>query len=128
MTWLWRYAHTAASFGGLAAFSGGFVAGNRAGLCCNDWPFMDGQVIPSGLWKDTLGWKNPFENQITAQFDHRLLAYSMLTFTGLTWNTARQLPLPPRVKTALNAVLCERPCTLNTQFRTRRQRPMSSRH
>jgi len=92
------------------------VAGNRAGLCCNDWPFMDGQVIPDGLWKDVLGWKNFFENQITVQFDHRLLAYSMLTFTGLTWNQARQLPLPPRVRTALNAVLCEQSSTPSTKL------------
>ena len=54
---------------------GAFVAGLDAGLSHNTWPLMDGRLIPHGLKAMTPAWVNPFENPLTAQFDHRMWAY-----------------------------------------------------
>ena len=59
--------------------SGGFVAGLRAGLIFNTFPLMGGNLIPEGLGALSPWYLNPFENMVTAQFDHRWLA----TGTGL---------------------------------------------
>ena len=58
--------------------AGGFVAGIDAGQGYATWPKMDGQWIPSGLMNMVPGWKNVFENAMTVQFNHRLLAYLIL--------------------------------------------------
>ncbi len=63
--------------------AGGFVAGLDAGQGYATWPKMDGQWIPSGLWIMEPGWKNAFENAMTVQFNHRLLAYILLLVTIL---------------------------------------------
>ena len=57
--------------------SGGFVAGLKAGLIYNTFPLMGGQWIPEGLNALNPWYRNLFENRITVQFDHRVLA--MLT-------------------------------------------------
>lgn len=55
--------------------AGGFVAGLDAGMGYNTWPLMDGQWIPKGLLVMQPLWRNVFENAMTVQFNHRLLAY-----------------------------------------------------
>jgi cytochrome c oxidase assembly protein subunit 15 len=55
--------------------AGGFVAGLDAGMGYNTWPLMDGQVVPKGLFTAEPWWRNLFENAMTVQFNHRLLAY-----------------------------------------------------
>ncbi|GAA5865637.1 hypothetical protein JCM1840_003199 [Sporobolomyces johnsonii] len=70
----------------LTALSGAFVAGLDAGLIYNEWPTMGGGLHPpaSELNKDFYcrkadksdRWRNLFENPTTAQFDHRMLAYT----------------------------------------------------
>ena len=54
--------------------SGAFVAGLHAGLVYNSFPLMDGKLIPEGLWQIKPCYLNIFENIITVQFIHRLLA------------------------------------------------------
>jgi len=54
---------------------GGFVAGIDAGMGYNTWPLMDGRLIPDGLWVMNPAWRNLFENAMTVQFFHRLIAY-----------------------------------------------------
>jgi cytochrome c oxidase assembly protein subunit 15 len=54
---------------------GGFVAGLDAGLSHNTWPLMDGRIIPNGLLVMEPVWRNLFENVLTVQFQHRLVAY-----------------------------------------------------
>lgn len=54
---------------------GGLVAGIHAGKSHNTWPLMDGQFIPDGLGAMTPWYLNIFENAMTVQFDHRMLAY-----------------------------------------------------
>ena len=61
--------------------AGGFVAGLDAGQGYATWPKMDGQWIPQGLLQMAPGWLNVFENAMTVQFDHRILAYIILLAT-----------------------------------------------
>lgn len=66
-------------------FAGGLVAGLDAGLAFNTWPLMDGSFVPS---LEQLGaarpwWRNLFENALTVQFDHRMIAYGLWTLALL---------------------------------------------
>lgn len=57
---------------------GGFVAGLDAGLGYNTWPLMDGQIVPQGLLATEPLWRNFFENALTVQFQHRVMAYLVI--------------------------------------------------
>ncbi|HEY6024264.1 MAG TPA: COX15/CtaA family protein [Pseudolabrys sp.] len=61
----------------LQIYLGALVAGLDAGLTFNTWPLIDGALIPSPerLWFETPLWRNFFENALTVQFEHRMLAY-----------------------------------------------------
>ncbi|MEO0618405.1 MAG: COX15/CtaA family protein [Pseudomonadota bacterium] len=67
----------------LQIISGAFVAGMRAGLAHNTWPLMDGQFIPDGLFIMSPAWANLFENAMTVQFNHRMLAYVLTAWALL---------------------------------------------
>ncbi len=54
---------------------GAFVAGIHAGRIYNTWPLMDGAFIPSGLWTSPSTFLSLFEDHLTTQFDHRMVAY-----------------------------------------------------
>jgi cytochrome c oxidase assembly protein subunit 15 len=54
---------------------GGFVAGMDAGLSHNTWPLMNGRFVPDGLMAMEPTWRNFFENVLTVQFQHRIMAY-----------------------------------------------------
>lgn len=69
----------------LQVLSGGLVAGFNAGLTNNTWPLMDGKFIPDGLGLLSPVWLNIFENVLTIQFQHRMLAYAVLAFAVLLW-------------------------------------------
>jgi cytochrome c oxidase assembly protein subunit 15 len=60
-------------------YFGALVAGLRAGKLYNTWPLIDGALIPDAarLWFETPWWKNLFDNHLTVQFDHRMLAYTL---------------------------------------------------
>ncbi|MEM9332564.1 MAG: COX15/CtaA family protein [Pseudomonadota bacterium] len=62
----------------LQIFLGALVAGLDAGLSFNDWPLMDGAVVPDNLWVQSPAWVNMFENPKTVQFIHRMSAYAVL--------------------------------------------------
>ena len=62
----------------LQIFLGALVAGLDAGFAFNDWPTMDGAVIPSDMWIKSPFWINIFETPKTAQFVHRFIAYVTL--------------------------------------------------
>jgi len=61
-------------------YLGALVAGLDAGLSFNTWPQIDGALIPSAerLWFETPLWRNFFENNLTVQFNHRMMAYLLL--------------------------------------------------
>jgi len=73
----------------LQVFLGGLVAGLDAGFVSATWPTMDGAFIPDGLWVIEPWWRNLFDNPVTAQFDHRLLAYLILIVTAVYAVAAR---------------------------------------
>ena len=60
-------------------YLGALVAGLRAGDIYNTWPLIDGALVPnaSRLFFDVPLWRNFFENTLTVQFDHRMLAYAI---------------------------------------------------
>ena len=58
--------------------AGGLVAGLDAGMGYNTWPLMDGSIIPLGLIEIRPVWLNLFENALTVQFQHRLIAYVLI--------------------------------------------------
>ena len=60
-------------------YFGALVAGLRAGLVYNTWPLIDGALIPdpSRLFFERPWWRNLFENALTVQFNHRMMAYAL---------------------------------------------------
>jgi cytochrome c oxidase assembly protein subunit 15 len=60
-------------------YLGALVAGLRAGHIYNTWPLIDGAFVPGAarLFFDAPWWRNFFENTLTVQFDHRMLAYAI---------------------------------------------------
>lgn len=75
---------------------GAFVAGLRAGYVYNTFPLMDGQWIPDGLGWLEPWWRNLFENPLTVQFLHRVLAIGSLLLAVLLWWSGRRDLLPSR--------------------------------
>jgi len=65
---------------------GGLVAGLDAGHAYNSWPLMAGRWLPAGLF-DLSPWAiNFFDNPLTVQFNHRLVAYGIVAVIGaLLW-------------------------------------------
>lgn len=63
----------------LQIYLGALVAGLHAGLIYNTWPLIDGAFVPDAarLWFETPAWRNLFENTLTVQFNHRMVAYAI---------------------------------------------------
>lgn len=77
-------------------YFGALLAGLDGGLAYNTWPLIDGTLVPS--WERLTFfipiWRNLFENILTVQFFHRILAYvlflaAVLHFFGLYNNQNR---------------------------------------
>jgi len=60
-------------------YLGALVAGLRAGYIYNTWPLIDGGFVPGAAHLFSLSpvWRNFFENTLTVQFNHRVLAYAI---------------------------------------------------
>jgi len=60
-------------------YAGALVAGIDAGLVYNTWPLIDGSFIPPAekLFFLSPAWRNVFEHDLTVQFVHRMLAYTL---------------------------------------------------
>jgi heme a synthase len=84
-----RRALALAGFVFLTMMSGGFVAGNDAGLIYNTFPLMDGQLVAPGYLDNDPWWTNFFENPAAVQFDHRVLGISTVVLTLFYWARAR---------------------------------------
>jgi heme a synthase len=85
-------------------YLGALVAGLRAGKIYNTWPDIDGGFIPSAarLFFDTPWWRNLFENTLTVQFEHRMVAYTL--FVLAVWHAidaVRQRAGKPAIDGAL---------------------------
>jgi cytochrome c oxidase assembly protein subunit 15 len=89
----------------ITVLSGGFVAGTRAGFAFNTFPLMDGRLIPTGLFELSPVWRNFFENIVTVQFDHRLMATVLFLIIPAFWWLSGKSPLEPRVRTGVHLLL-----------------------
>jgi heme a synthase len=60
-------------------YLGALVAGLRAGRIYNTWPDIDGGLVPSAarLFFGMPWWRNLFDNALTVQFEHRMVAYTL---------------------------------------------------
>jgi len=84
----WAMAITALLFGQILL--GALVAGLKAGMGYNTWPLMDGQMVPSGLGIMQPWYLNLFENAMTVQFNHRVMAYVVtLAVAWQAWSVLR---------------------------------------
>ncbi len=89
----------------ITAFSGAFVAGLNAGLAYNTFPLMDGSWVPDGLFTMVPQYRNLFENTITVQFDHRVLALSTVTLIVLLWIATQRYTIPAPAALASHCLL-----------------------
>jgi cytochrome c oxidase assembly protein subunit 15 len=66
-------------------YLGALVAGLRAGRVYNTWPGIDGALFPSAarLFFEEPWWRNLFDNTLTVQFEHRMVAYTLFALAIL---------------------------------------------
>ncbi|MDP6884701.1 MAG: COX15/CtaA family protein, partial [Rhodospirillales bacterium] len=100
-----RFAVVATGLILVMALSGGFVAGLDAGFIYNTFPLMEGRLIPDNLFEATPWYINPFENIITAQFLHRLLAVVVVAAVALLWSRSRRWALDGAARRAINMLV-----------------------
>lgn len=84
--------------------SGALVAGLNAGMAYNDWPFMNGQFIPSNYFWLEPWWLNFFETIQAVQFNHRGFAYLTVIVVAALWFWSRKKDLAPRARWSINAL------------------------
>lgn len=89
---LYRFGWLATAVVVVMIASGGFVAGTRAGFVYNTFPLMAGQWVPDGVWSLVPGWRNLFENVVTIQFAHRVLAVVVTVTVAAWWAASLRLP------------------------------------
>jgi cytochrome c oxidase assembly protein subunit 15 len=77
------------------ALSGGLVAGIRAGFAYNTFPLMNGYVVPPEIMLIRPWTMNFVNNMATIQFDHRLLAWTLLALVPIWWWRIRATPVIP---------------------------------
>jgi len=86
-------------------YLGALVAGLDAGLVYNTWPLMGGRLIPdaASLFAGEPAWRNLFDNRLTVQFDHRMMAYALLAAVVLHALDAARTHRPAAARAALLA-------------------------
>jgi cytochrome c oxidase assembly protein subunit 15 len=90
----------------LTIIAGTFVSGMDAGLVYNNFPYMGDSIIP--IEYGTLGLIDPFENPVSAQFHHRLLASITLIIIILySINYIMKNPINLRILILLFAIICQ---------------------
>lgn len=85
---------------------GGFIAGLKAGLLHNHWPFMnEGKFMHETVYILEPFYKNLIENPSGIQFIHRTLAYLVVASIFMLWFKAREMTLTNLQQKAINALL-----------------------
>ena len=69
----------------LMVLSGGLVAGLRAGLAYNTFPLMHGHLVPPDMFVIEPWYANFIGNIATVQFDHRMIAWTLLILIPILW-------------------------------------------
>ena len=73
----------------LQILMGALVAGLDAGRGYTDWPLMGGAFLPSESFNIAPFWKNIFENEALAQFNHRMVGYGLWIYAGFVFWKSR---------------------------------------
>ena len=89
----------------LVVAAGAFVAGLDAGRIYNTFPLMDGQWTPPDGLALQPWYLNLFENIATVQFQHRLLAVSLVALVAAMWFYGRNRALTPRAHVLRHALM-----------------------
>lgn len=84
---------------------GAFTAGLHAGRVANTFPTMNGEWIPAGINAMKPGYMNLFENLLTVQFIHRMLAYTIVILVVALWRMSRKENLSQIQKNTVLACL-----------------------
>ncbi len=103
-----KLAHRALIISGIVfvtILSGGFVAGTHAGFAFNTFPLMDGRLIPVGLFDHSPLWRNFFENIVTVQFDHRVMASILFLTIPVFWWSVKNTEQESHIRIGLNLLL-----------------------
>ena len=89
----------------LVVGSGALVAGLDAGKIYNTFPLMDGKIVPTGLYDMTPWYANHFENVMTVQFQHRLLAMTLVACIVALFVRSRRIALERPARKLVMAVM-----------------------
>ena len=85
---------------------GAFTAGLKAGYGWNTFPKMAGRWIPDGLITLSPWWLNLVEHNVTVQFIHRLLGWSLFMMITGFWRYSRGFNLTIKQDQAITLLLC----------------------
>jgi cytochrome c oxidase assembly protein subunit 15 len=103
---LFRAAASLAALILVMALSGGLVAGIRAGFAYNTFPLMNGDFVPPEIMLIRPWYMNFVNNMATVQFDHRLLAWTLLALVPIWWWRVHATPgIPTRARVAAHILL-----------------------
>ncbi|HAB26485.1 MAG: heme A synthase [Xanthomarina sp.] len=84
---------------------GAFVAGLKAGLLHNHWPFMnEGKFMHETVYILEPFYKNLIENPSGIQFIHRTFAYVVVVFILIIWYQGKKMSLTKLQNKALDAL------------------------
>ena len=84
---------------------GAFVAGMKAGYLYPTFPTMGGYWVPPGMFETSPWWRNFFENPVTAQFTHRVLALASCLVVLAAWGASLRAGASRRVRVRAHASL-----------------------
>ncbi len=88
----------------ITVISGAFVAGLDAGFSYNTFPLMAGLLFPPDLFLMQPWLRNFFENAVTVQFTHRVLAIVLFLAIASLWLNLFRRPMPLTVRNASHLV------------------------
>lgn len=84
---------------------GAFVAGLKAGLLHNHWPFMnEGKFMHETVYILEPFYKNLIENPSGIQFIHRTFAYIVVVFILIIWYKAKKMTLTKHQSKAVDSL------------------------
>lgn len=89
----------------LQIMMGGFVAGLDAGFIYNTFPYMEGQIVPDGLFPIQPWYLNIFEDIKTVQFTHRFMAFIVVFVIGAFWLYNKKIQTSKNINFAVNCLL-----------------------
>lgn len=84
--------------------SGSLVAALDAGLMWNTFPLMGDTLLPPGAYSHEVMWRSIFEDGTTAQFNHRLLALSILVLATWLLLTSEKSETTPSIRNPIRVL------------------------